>query len=584
MRNSLMKKSIGLIAFLVAQTLLQSNSFGQSKDLRPVYLDPAERLTLLKVDTNNIESVKAWMYNKEWHLNVSAVLFLAERGYTNIIPIVKAKYDSAMVSLLSGDYDVDPWVLDYLTALYLLHDSGVIPMTKAFIDTLLTRYNTQTSWRYRRNISDAIRLLACAGDYSQFDNLKMLVKADLQDTSQYWENSDTPNLSDTDFRTLTAYGEKPEYRNDVFNLLREFASNPRLGCREQAAFGLSNYFRDIPEAREIVLKIAQSDPDFDLRKATISYLWILFHDPIAIDIDRQIAVTTNDSVQMENAVLDLDSFASPYAYAALLSSYAQRTPDQLSNIIKQAINYYDAPALLPNVSLIVAIDSLRAYTIECQNLKWIGEREFVNELMNHLANARKHLDRKDSLNSSREIEKYQSEIDKEYRKANGRDNRFVTAAGWKYLYMEAGYIIERLIKLPHKPYATLLQQIDSLKSELKLQEDAKNIGGLLLTKSLELFVNQADKQIQHGDSASLASNLKLFQLLVDETNEYTDELKTRKPPTTYVNDQAYSQLYYLAKYILEKLPEPRESVELQERIDKELQRELEKMKSEAIER
>jgi hypothetical protein len=583
MRNSAMKKIVGLIAFLIAQAFSQSISFGQSEYLkRPIYHSPAEGLTWLKVDTNNIEYLKLSMYDKDLYLSSYAALFLAERGHTDIIPMVKAKYDSEMVGFLSGEDDIGSYLVHYLTALFLLHDDGFVPMTKAFIDSILSRYDIRTRYFLQKNVSNAIQALASAGDYSQFNNLKMLTKLDLQDTAQYLENTHTPNLSETDFTLLNAYGEKPEYRNDVFNLLKEFASNPRLDCREKAEYYLSTYFKDISETHDVIKNIAISDPDFDLRCRAIFDLWSRFEDPAAISITQGIILSSNDTNQVREALWDLADFKSPYAYAALLSCYQQRTQEPFRSLIKFRLDFYRAPLLSPNIAIKAGIDSLRAYTLESQNLKWIGGREFVNKLTNHLANAKKHLDRKDSLNSSREIEKYQSEINKEYKEGNNRDNRFVTAAGWKYLYMEAGYVIARLIQLPHRYYGPLLQQLDSLNSELKREEDLKNVHGLLLTKSLELLVNQADKELQRGDSTGTALNLTLFQLLVDQTNELTGDLKTKRQPPLYVSDEAYIQLYYLAKYILGDLPQPRESVDLPGKIDKDLQQELEKMKREAI--
>ncbi len=578
-----MKTRVILFVSFVILLLCGSVLFGQSKYLeKPSYADPADLLIWLKVDTNDIESLRSSIHSSNWGLSCEVSIFLAERGYSDILPMVKSKYDSAMAVFPSGEYGLASYIGSYLVSLYLLHDPDLIAEAKAFIDTVLSNFDIKDRYWYQHDLSETMSLLATAGDYTQFNNLKMLVQLDLKDTVQFHRNPDHKSWSETNFTLLTAYGERPEYRATVFNLLKEFAFHPKEDCRSKAESCLSWYFRDIPETREVVIKIAQSDPDFELRERAILDLWNLFKDPIAIDIYRGIILTSTDSVQVKEAAIHLAYLNSPFAYAALLSCYEQRKQDPLGNIIKEEINYYWAPVLQPDVPLTVAIDSLRAYTIECQNLKWIGGREFVKELTNHLAHARKHLDRKDSLNSSRKIEKYQSEIDREYREGNNRDNRFVTAAGWKYLYMEARYVIARLITPPHKSYAPLLEQIDSLRSELKRQEDSKNVSGLLLTKSLELFVNQADGQLQRGDSMGTGLNLTLFQLLVDQTNELTGDLKTKRHPPFYVSDRAYIQLYYLAKYILEDLPRPRESIELSGRIDKELQQELEKMKSGAI--
>ncbi|MEW5799778.1 MAG: hypothetical protein AB1728_12315, partial [Bacteroidota bacterium] len=82
---------------------------------------------------------------------------------------------------------------------------------------------------------------------------------------------------------------------------------------------------------------------------------------------------------------------------------------------------------------------------------WIGDKSFVNELNNHLDNAKKHLTKRDSANCSNEVEKFQEKVDKEYEKTienekknKPRDKRFVTVEGWKFLYYNAQYILDRL--------------------------------------------------------------------------------------------------------------------------------------------
>ncbi|MBM4170214.1 MAG: hypothetical protein FJ215_13815 [Ignavibacteria bacterium] len=84
---------------------------------------------------------------------------------------------------------------------------------------------------------------------------------------------------------------------------------------------------------------------------------------------------------------------------------------------------------------------------------WIGDKNFVNELDNALQNARKHLTRGDSTNCRKEVETFQEKVQKEYdrtvdreKKNQPRDKRFVTVEGWKFLYYNATYLLDRLPK------------------------------------------------------------------------------------------------------------------------------------------
>ena len=92
----------------------------------------------------------------------------------------------------------------------------------------------------------------------------------------------------------------------------------------------------------------------------------------------------------------------------------------------------------------VLLDSLYASLSEMQGYHWLGDVGFVKELTNHLSNAHKHLLKEDSLNCAKEIGKFQGKVDKEYKEGKTNDHRFVTVEGWKFLYYNAQYILDRL--------------------------------------------------------------------------------------------------------------------------------------------
>lgn len=217
-------------------------------------------------------------------------------------------------------------------------------------------------------------------------------------------------------------------------------------------------------------------------------------------------------------------------------------------------------------------------------LKLLGEQGFYKELSNSLDSYEKHLSKKDTLKAVKEVEKFQDRITGEYNERPERnDKRFITTDAWKILYDDAQYLIAHLIQLPSKPVGlTLLQQLDSLKAGVQRQQSKMNLGGTLLVKGLLLSLDQAKKQLQQADSAKAAIAVRVFQLVVDETHELTDALlEKHKPlPSLYVKDEAYIQLHYRAKYILEALPEPRIDIHQHrlQMVDKELQKELDALK------
>jgi hypothetical protein len=112
----------------------------------------------------------------------------------------------------------------------------------------------------------------------------------------------------------------------------------------------------------------------------------------------------------------------------------------------------DAEQVLTELPTVMAmLDTLISYKHKSSGLGWLADKNFVKELDNHLENAQKHLAKTDSTNAYKEIEKFQEKVNKEYektrdaqKKGKPRDKRFVTEDGWKLLYFNAQYIIDRL--------------------------------------------------------------------------------------------------------------------------------------------
>lgn len=102
----------------------------------------------------------------------------------------------------------------------------------------------------------------------------------------------------------------------------------------------------------------------------------------------------------------------------------------------------------------VTISDLVRLKHEAFSKGWIGDEQFVKELDNGLDNAKKHLARRDSVNSAKELEKFLDKLKKEYdksledrRKGRPRDKRFVTAEAYESLSSASQNILS---KLPRK--------------------------------------------------------------------------------------------------------------------------------------
>ena len=92
-------------------------------------------------------------------------------------------------------------------------------------------------------------------------------------------------------------------------------------------------------------------------------------------------------------------------------------------------------------SLVLLIDTIYSYT-------WLGDLDFSNELKNILITAKTNLQNGDSLACRVQVKAFQDLVDNVYKDSLNADPRFVTIEGWKFLYWNAQYILDRLPEPP----------------------------------------------------------------------------------------------------------------------------------------
>ncbi|MFZ2863827.1 MAG: hypothetical protein WA440_03670 [Ignavibacteriaceae bacterium] len=80
------------------------------------------------------------------------------------------------------------------------------------------------------------------------------------------------------------------------------------------------------------------------------------------------------------------------------------------------------------------------------NYTWLGDLNFSNELKNILTTAKIDLQNGDSLACRVQVKAFQDLVDSVYKDSLNSDPRFVTIEGWKFLYWNAQYILDRLPK------------------------------------------------------------------------------------------------------------------------------------------
>ncbi|MBE7476736.1 MAG: hypothetical protein HS131_08375 [Ignavibacteriales bacterium] len=114
-------------------------------------------------------------------------------------------------------------------------------------------------------------------------------------------------------------------------------------------------------------------------------------------------------------------------------------------------------------NLINYVDSVLTYT-------WLGDLTFSNELKNILTTAKTNLQNGDSLTCRVQVKTFQDLVDNVYKDSLNSDPRFVTIEGWKFLYWNAQYILDRLPEPQANPNLLV-----NLKNSLGNQIEASNV-------------------------------------------------------------------------------------------------------------
>jgi hypothetical protein len=121
------------------------------------------------------------------------------------------------------------------------------------------------------------------------------------------------------------------------------------------------------------------------------------------------------------------------------------------------------------------------------------------------------------------------------------------------VYGNVQEIIDRVLTLPPRSNVSLLDQINTLKAQIRIDAGQGLLGGEILLRGLETMVEGAKQQLMRKDSIGASLYLMLFRATVEETYEISKRLPKSK---LFVKGGGYISLYYRAGYILEGLSEP----------------------------
>lgn len=205
------------------------------------------------------------------------------------------------------------------------------------------------------------------------------------------------------------------------------------------------------EAAPILVNSFRNEPDDAARISSLWYLFVINYSELPSLMKERLLVEPISSYRRTIADSLLKQFGTieNYQFVKDYSTVEQDT------IIKSLVES-EIVEFIPNVpdsnqTKSELIDLLILTADNCFNINWLSDLAFSNELKDILTTAKTNLQNEDSLACRVQVKAFQDLVDNVYKDSLNTDARFVTIEGWKFLYWNAQYILDRLPEPPANP-------------------------------------------------------------------------------------------------------------------------------------
>ncbi len=403
------------------------------------------------LNQTEIDSIINDLYSDDWTVVDNATIGIIYNNITEALPILRDNFwNQSLNSRIS-----------YLEAMKVLQSQETLSYSLALFDTLQikTYQGIDTVYKKLYLIDELFDL----GDFSKIDYLdycanNSMSKSNLELCIQLWGR-------------LLSF---PNYSLLAKNRLLEFIQLERYWeVRYKAMSWLEDYY--MAELSQLMINRYHQE-DNDVIKFNIIRKYTQYGD-----------FETVSNLLKYILVNDTDTICKQIAYEKLLTEY--RTPSNYVYIISwlndessysefKRLNKVYEEYICPGtpfqpdstISIKEIIDTTSSYVSQSIMYYWLGDQTFSNELKNILTTAKTNLQNGDSLSCRVQVKTFQDLVDNVYKDSLNTDPRFVTIEGWKFLYWNAQYILDRLPEPPANPNLVV-----NLKNSLGNQIPASNV-------------------------------------------------------------------------------------------------------------
>jgi len=287
---------------------------------------------------------------------------------------------------------------------------------------------------------NAIGYLAQAGYLEYYDTVK-----------SYFFNQST----ETDgILLLGEYGKDDRYKNEVKLLLSKVVQDSTTDLKVYLATKGISKFDSVYAVQLLNERFRNSSGT--LRRNLFEYLSIL--DPnnqmersrwaIPQEPDENLRVDYIPLIYSDSSYEGLKEYLSPTWINFMGSWLSNETSYLIKVLLIKNIMEFIPQRIDTNSYIEDNLNFLNNLIDSVQYFNWLGDITFSNELKNILTTAKSNLQNGDSLACAVQVKLFQDLVDDVYKDSLNTDPRFVTIEGWKFLYWNAPYILDRLPEIP----------------------------------------------------------------------------------------------------------------------------------------
>ncbi len=246
----------------------------------------------------------------------------------------------------------------------------------------------------------------------------------------------------------------PEYENRAKDELLYYFNNDYYKSMEDGLYNFRPIILGILtkryglEIKDLLISSFLYDPAGSIQASSMQYLLELNYSGLdSLLIDR-LYINESDSTIRPMVALAISTRMNTPERLYILKTYK---PPIQNEHREQGIATYVAgvkPKQPVTENTTENIDITESFIDKLLTYNWLGDLTFSNDLKNILSSAKTNLQNGDSLACRVQVKAFQDLVDNVYKDSLNSDPRFVTIEGWKFLYWNAQYILDRLPSPP----------------------------------------------------------------------------------------------------------------------------------------